>query len=214
MVSRRAAAALRGMGRVMVVLDLLVARSRELAEGAAANTAGNLGDEGTGAELSGRFHAACMARRRSLCQARSRRCDAHPLHLAAMTAVLLLAAILAGQGGAARPPAPAVPPPTATTTMAPQPLTDWPFRFQDDDYPSSAMRADEQGTTRYRVEIGTDGRVARCTVTGSSGSASLDSTSCRVVARRARFTPARDSAGNAIPDLREGEVTWRIGGDD
>lgn len=123
-----------------------------------------------------------------------------------MTTGLLLAAIFAAQGTAT----PAVPPSTGS-----QPPTEWPFRFQDDDYPAGAMRGDEQGTTRYRVEIGTDGRVARCSITGSSGSASLDTTTCRIVARRARFTPARDSAGNAVPDARDGEVTWRMeGGED
>lgn len=129
-----------------------------------------------------------------------------------MSSVLLLAVILNAQSGPARTRTPAPSPPPASAV--PQPLTDWPFRFRDGDYPSAAMRSDEQGTTRYRIEIGPDGRVAGCTVTGSSGSSTLDVTTCRIVRSRARFAPAHDSAGKSVPDLREGEVTWRIEGDD
>jgi len=135
-----------------------------------------------------------------------------------MLPAVLLAATLAAQAGGARAATPAVPPPAtaapATIPAAPaQPLTDWPFRFGDDDYPAVALRNEEQGRTTYRVEIGPDGRVARCSITGSSGSGWLDQATCRIVSRRARFTPARDSAGAPVPDTREGEVTWSLGED-
>ena len=124
-----------------------------------------------------------------------------------MSPVLLLAAILAVQGGGARAARPAAPPPAATV---PGPPTEWPFRFHDFDYPAAATRNEEEGTTRYRVEIGPDGRVARCTIIGSSGSSALDQTTCRIVMRRARFTPARNRAGKPVRDTREAEVTWRM----
>ena len=128
-----------------------------------------------------------------------------------MSPALLLAALLAPQ--AAEPAAtPAAPPPAPAAAPAPQ--TEWPFRFTDDDYPARALRNYEQGTTRYRVEIGADGRVSGCRITGSSGSAALDSSTCQTVTRRARFTPARDSDGNPVPDTRDGEVTWLLSGDD
>ena len=123
-----------------------------------------------------------------------------------MSPFLLLFVLLAAQGGGSR----AVPPPAATTPPVPQ--SDWPpfSRFSDDDYPAVAMRGDEEGTTRYRIEIGPDGRVSRCTITGSSGSNALDQTTCRIVRARTRFAPARDSRGRPVPDTREGEVTWRM----
>lgn len=136
-----------------------------------------------------------------------------------MLPALLLAATLAAQAGGGRAATPVVPRPApaapATTPAAPpQPLTAWPFRFSDDDYPAAALRGDHQGTVRYRVEIGPEGRVAGCTIIGSSGSGALDSATCRIVSRRGRFTPARDSAGAPVPDAREGEVTWRMDEDE
>ena len=126
-----------------------------------------------------------------------------------MSPFLLLVATLAAQGSGPRAARPTAPPPAATP---PAPPSDWPpfSRFSDDDYPAAAMRGDEQGTTRYRIQIGADGRVSRCTITGSSGSNALDQTTCRIVRARTRFAPARDSRGRPVTDTREGEVTWRM----
>ena len=68
--------------------------------------------------------------------------------------------------------------------------------FSDDDYPPGAADNEEQGTTVVRLAIGTNGRVTDCSVTSSSGSRTLDSTTCRILKARARFTPATDSSGN------------------
>ncbi|HEY1607050.1 MAG TPA: energy transducer TonB [Allosphingosinicella sp.] len=78
----------------------------------------------------------------------------------------------------------------------------------DIDYPDSARRNDEQGTTRFRLSVGTDGRVTGCTVVGSSGSSALDSATCRLMKNRARFTPARDSNGNATTDNVASAIRW------
>jgi protein TonB len=99
--------------------------------------------------------------------------------------------------------APVAPPPAA-------PPTDWPYRPGEDDYPAAALRNDEQGKTSYRIEIGPDGRVSRCTITGSSGSATLDAATCRLLRTRTRFVPAQDSEGHPVPDTRDGDITWRL----
>jgi protein TonB len=78
----------------------------------------------------------------------------------------------------------------------------------DADYPSSAIRNEEQGTTRFRLAVGSDGKVAECTVTGSSGSNALDSATCRLMKQRARFTPARDSDGRLVPDSVSNAIRW------
>ena len=78
----------------------------------------------------------------------------------------------------------------------------------DADYPSSAVRNEEQGTTRFRLGVGPDGRVTECTVTGSSGSSALDSATCRLMKSRARFTPAHDSEGRRVPDSVSSAIRW------
>jgi protein TonB len=80
--------------------------------------------------------------------------------------------------------------------------------ISDDDYPQDAIRNEQQGTTRFRLEIGADGRVTNCTVTGSSGSSSLDSTTCRIMRSRARFTPASDSTGAKTSDTVSSAIRW------
>ena len=72
------------------------------------------------------------------------------------------------------------------------------------------MRNDEEGTTRFRLTVGTNGRVTDCSVTSSSGSAALDAATCRIMRSRARFTPARDNQGNPTTDTYTSSITWRI----
>jgi protein TonB len=78
----------------------------------------------------------------------------------------------------------------------------------DEDYPSNAVRNEEQGTTRFRLAVGPDGKVRECTVTSSSGSSALDSTTCRLMKQRARFTPARDSDGKTTGDAVTSAIRW------
>jgi TonB family protein len=77
-----------------------------------------------------------------------------------------------------------------------------------DDYPPSAIRHREQGTVRFRLDVGAQGRVTACTVVSSSGSAILDATTCRILRARARFTPATDGAGNPVADSVDGAIHW------
>lgn len=78
----------------------------------------------------------------------------------------------------------------------------------DDDYPSSAVRNEEQGTTRFRLAVGANGQVTECSVIGSSGSSALDSATCRLMKQRAKFTPARNSAGEPTSDSVTSAIRW------
>jgi protein TonB len=103
-------------------------------------------------------------------------------------------------------------PPAPKPSMAtpPQPRgrpQEW---LTTDDYPSSAMREGVQGVTGYRLEIGTDGKATGCNVTASSGSQTLDDTTCRLLLRRARFKPAQDTGGNPIASSYSGRTRWQI----
>lgn len=78
------------------------------------------------------------------------------------------------------------------------------------DYPAAAIRSGQQGTVSFRLSIGTDGRVQGCAVTRSSGSDLLDSTTCRLMVRRVRFTPATDPQGRPRADEFDGYIEWRL----
>jgi protein TonB len=80
----------------------------------------------------------------------------------------------------------------------------------DADYPSAALREEEQGTVGVSYTIGADGRVSNCTVVRSSGSRSLDSTTCRILQQRFRYSPARDASGNPVATTKSQSVTWRL----
>ena len=56
----------------------------------------------------------------------------------------------------------------------------------------------------------TDGRVSDCSITASSGSTALDTETCNILRRRARFTPAKDQAGNPITDSFSQRIRWEL----
>jgi protein TonB len=109
----------------------------------------------------------------------------------------------------ADPPPPPPPPPEAKQQPA-RAKGNLGAYVSDADYPSDAIRREEQGATRFRLAVGPDGRVTGCTVTGSSGSAALDLATCRLMRSRARFAPARDSGGNAVADAVTSTIVWRL----
>lgn len=110
------------------------------------------------------------------------------------------------------PPPPPPPPPPRVVQKAQSARGNLQGLFSGDDYPSSAMRNEEQGTTTVRLSIGADGRVTGCDVVSSSGSSALDRQTCTVLQRRARFTPARDSNGQPTSDTFTQRITWRLEG--
>ena len=79
-----------------------------------------------------------------------------------------------------------------------------------DDYPSRALREGWEGTTRFRLVVGSNGRASACEVTASSGHALLDEATCRFVMRRARFDPATDGNGAKVVGSFSSEVSWQL----
>jgi protein TonB len=107
------------------------------------------------------------------------------------------------------PPAPPAPPPAPPRTVEPaHARANLASYVSDADYPASAIRAEQQGTTGFRLTVGTDGRVTGCDVTSSSGSPALDQATCRIMRSRARFTPARDDHGNPTTDAVSSRIRW------
>ncbi len=107
------------------------------------------------------------------------------------------------------PPPPPLPPPVRT--IPPQSASgNLQGLISGDDYPSQAISNEEQGTVTVSLTIGATGRVTGCRTTGSSGSRTLDSATCRILTSRARFTPARDNQGKATSGTFSQRITWRL----
>lgn len=108
------------------------------------------------------------------------------------------------------PPPPAAPPPPRFTPTNPVPkgrTGDW---ANANDYPSRALREEREGVTRFRVSVGTDGRITNCEITGSSGHPDLDQATCALVSRRGRFAPAKDGEGQPTTGTWASAVRWQI----
>jgi protein TonB len=70
--------------------------------------------------------------------------------------------------------------------------------IRNSDYPRGAAEAGASGMVSVRYTVAADGHVSRCIVTHSSGSAELDSTTCRLIEQRFIFQPARDAYGQPV----------------
>jgi protein TonB len=111
------------------------------------------------------------------------------------------------------PPPPAPPPPPRKVHSATSAKGDLRTLFSADDYPAAAQSAGAEGTAQAQLTIGPDGRVVGCNLTRSTGNSSLDSATCNILRRRAKFTPARDSNGQATTDtVTTPPIVWRLEG--
>jgi protein TonB len=110
-------------------------------------------------------------------------------------------------------PAPPPPPPPPRKVESARAKGDVRSLFSSDDYPASAQSAGAEGSAQAQLTIGPDGRVVGCSLVRSTGNGALDSATCNIRRRRAKFTPARDSSGNATTDTyTTPTIVWRLEG--
>lgn len=105
------------------------------------------------------------------------------------------------------PAAPPPPPPPAPPKVA-QKAQQRGGSISDEDYPPSAIRNEEAGTSVATFTIGTDGRVTTCNASGAS--AALDAETCKLIIRRFRYKPALDTGGSPVSETKTQRVTWRL----
>lgn len=113
-----------------------------------------------------------------------------------------------GPGAIADPPEPPQQP--AFTPRAARPRNNPGEWASELDYPARDLREGNQGTARFRLSIGADGRVQSCEITASSGFPGLDAATCRKVSQRARFDPATNGDGNGVAGTYSGSIRWVI----
>jgi TonB family protein len=96
------------------------------------------------------------------------------------------------------------------TVSDPSPVVPLTSYVSNDDYPAAALSRGEEGSVRFRLTVGPDGRVSTCTIVMSSGFSTLDDTTCRLMRTRPRFRPALDASGVPTTGSIESAVHWRI----
>lgn len=74
-----------------------------------------------------------------------------------------------------------------------------------EDYPTAALRNEDEGRVVVVFTITAKGKVSNCRVETSSGHAALDDVPCAVLPRRARFKPLRDE--HSVPVEVEGRYS-------
>ncbi len=78
------------------------------------------------------------------------------------------------------------------------------------DYRSSWINRGLTGRAGFALTIDAEGRVTDCTITRSTGHDALDEATCRLLEKRASFTPARDGAGDPVAGTYSSSVNWQI----
>lgn len=111
----------------------------------------------------------------------------------------------------APPPVAAPPPPAPSQARGAKPKgqSSWARRIQDN-YPTSALRAEKEGRVGVRVTIGPDGRVSDCSVTSSSGTPELDSAACAGMRSYARYDPALNDAGQPTSGSASTAIVYKL----
>lgn len=107
-------------------------------------------------------------------------------------------------------PGPSIAPGPSFSPVAAKPRNDPGRWLSDADYRSSWINREMFGTARFRLEIAANGKVTSCTITGSTGHGELDNATCALIGKRARFEPARGSAGEPVPGKYESSVVWQL----
>ena len=81
-------------------------------------------------------------------------------------------------------------------------------RIRNRDYPSDAAARGMEGTVSVEYFILPDGHPSECKITHSSGSASLDQTTCRLITERFRYRPSFDASGRAVRSIMVADHIW------
>lgn len=106
------------------------------------------------------------------------------------------------------PPTPPLPP--SRLAQAARPANDPRAWVTQQDYSAGDIRAERQGTARFTLGIGADGKLTSCTIIVSSGFTSLDAATCKYVSKRAHFAPALDDAGALATGSYTSSIRWVI----
>ena len=92
-----------------------------------------------------------------------------------------------------------------------RPIGDLQSSFRSEDYPRSAIGQGLEGKTSVELLIDEKGNVADCSVTETSGNATIDAQSCAIISERAKFQPALDTMGKPTRSSFSQRIQWKLG---
>jgi len=98
----------------------------------------------------------------------------------------------------------------AAVQSAPKPKQPVMSYFSSSDFPSKAVREDQEGTTRFIVLIDEKGAIRDCMVVETSGIAVLDAQTCMVIKARGKFDPAIGIDGKPVRASLSQRVRWEL----
>ena len=77
-------------------------------------------------------------------------------------------------------------------------------------YPPESLRLKPVGAVAFRLTVGRDGVPTACDVSEPSGAPDVDAKTCEWLVKRARFRPARNSAGDPVSGHYETRFGWTL----
>lgn len=96
----------------------------------------------------------------------------------------------------------------ANLRSRPEPLGNPGQWFTPDDYPRSAWINGRSTIIQFRLMIDADGKVSGCKVTNLNHNPEFADTTCKLLSKRAKFSPAIDANGNSVPSFYISYVHW------
>ena len=97
-----------------------------------------------------------------------------------------------------------------TIIRPPRPLVTPATYIGPGDYPSASVRAREEGTVRFVVGVGPDGKATGCTIAKSSGFKRLDDATCPIMLNRGIYFAAVGSTVDGGGTRLEQELNWNL----
>lgn len=99
----------------------------------------------------------------------------------------------------------------ASLKSAPSPVGSPGKWLSSNDYPDKMLAKFQNALIQFRLDIDGAGAVGGCSILSQAGEAEFAETTCRLLSKRAKFSPALDADGKATRSYYISSVRWTIG---
>ena len=93
-------------------------------------------------------------------------------------------------------------------TKSPKPLSKPTWWLSSNDYPTGMLNLGKQALVNFRLSVDAQGIPTACEIQSSYNDKTFDEVTCATLMRRARFSPALDAQGQAVPSFYVNTVRW------